>query len=249
MGGAPLTHPDEIVGDKPEAVVEPDLTPEPEAEQEEDVLAASPLFAPEPQVPPRVEEEEPARPDYAGFTMPTPQAVARSNAQAPKGRLRIDPVKTRRRQQPIMAKRVKYCRANYLRHCWKGWGSAKCSPSRSLTVKICVSWGKFWACSLRAPWRCFLRAPFSSGVKADMTMVLDDANNPFKLLPTGKTVLIQMFGTPMPGFMPPTKSVRDALIDLQAHQLGMISGIRAIIAAMLQSFNPEQLEEQAKQNG
>ncbi len=51
MGGAPLTHPDEIVGDKPEAVVEPDLTPEPEAEQEEDVLAASPLFAPEPQVP------------------------------------------------------------------------------------------------------------------------------------------------------------------------------------------------------
>ena len=36
---------------------------------------------------------------------------------------------------------------------------------------------------------------------------------------------------------------------LQAHQLGMISGIRAIIAAMLQSFNPEQLEEQAKQNG
>lgn len=52
--------------------------------------------------------------------------------------------------------------ANYLRHCWKGWGSAKCSPSRSLTAKICVSWGKFWACSLRAPWRCFLRAPFSS---------------------------------------------------------------------------------------
>ncbi len=58
-----------------------------------------------------------------------------------------------------------------------------------------------------------------------------------------------MFGTPMPGFIPPTKSVRDALIDLQAHQLGMISGIRAIIAAMLQSFNLEQLEEQAKQNG
>ena len=80
------------------------------------------------------------------------------------------------------------------------------------------------------------RSILKRGVKADMTMVLDDANNPFKLLPTGKTVLIQMFGTPMPGFMPPTKSVRDALIDLRAHQLGMISGIRAIIAAMLQSL-------------
>ncbi len=29
----------------------------------------------------------------------------------------------------------------------------------------------------------------------------------------------------------------------------MISGIRAIIAAMLQSFNPEQLEEDAKRDG
>ena len=93
------------------------------------------------------------------------------------------------------------------------------------------------------------RSILKRGVKADMTMVLDDANNPFKLLPSGKTVLMQMFGARMPGFMPPKKSVRDALIDLQAHQLGMISGIRAIIAAMLQSFNPEQLEEEAKRDG
>ncbi len=45
-------------------------------------------------------------------------------------------------------------------------------------------WGKFWACSLRAPWRCSSRSILKRGVKADMTMVLDDANNPFKLLPT-----------------------------------------------------------------
>lgn len=35
------------------------------------------------------------------------------------------------------------------------------------------------------------RSILKRGVKADMTMVLDDANNPFKLLPTGKTVLIR----------------------------------------------------------
>lgn len=93
------------------------------------------------------------------------------------------------------------------------------------------------------------RSILKRGVKADMTMVLDDANNPFKLLPSGKTVLMQMFGTRMPGFMPPAKSVRDALLDLQAHQLGMIAGIRAIIAAMLASFDPEQLEEAAKREG
>ncbi len=43
------------------------------------------------------------------------------------------------------------------------------------------------------------RSILKRGVKADMTMVLDDANNPFKLLPSGKTVLMQMFGTPDAG--------------------------------------------------
>ncbi|CAM4197063.1 type VI secretion system-associated FHA domain protein TagH [Serratia silvae] len=83
----------------------------------------------------------------------------------------------------------------------------------------------------------------------DTTMILDDANNPFKLLPSGKTVLMQMFGSKMPGFMPPEQSVRDALIDLQAHQLGMIAGIQALISAMLESFNPEYLEKKAHHEG
>lgn len=93
------------------------------------------------------------------------------------------------------------------------------------------------------------RSILKRGVKADMTMVLDDANNPFKLLPSGKTVLMQMFGTRMPGFMAADKSVRDALLDLQAHQLGMTAGIRGIIDAMLASFDPERLEEAAKREG
>ena len=58
-----------------------------------------------------------------------------------------------------------------------------------------------------------------------------------------------MYQSQMPGFMPPEQAVRDALVDLQAHQLGMIAGIRAIIAAMLQSFNPQRLEELARRDG
>ncbi|AHE72910.1 signal peptide protein [Enterobacter ludwigii] len=250
MGGAPLTHPDEIVGDKPEAVVEPELTPEPQAEQEEDVLAASPLFAPEPQVPLRVEEEEPARPDYAGFTMPTPQAVARSNAQAPKGRLRIDPVKNAASPAAHNGEKGEVLQGELLEALLEGMGLSEMQPVPQFDRENMRQLGQILGMFSQGTVALLSsRSILKRGVKADMTMVLDDANNPFKLLPTGKTVLIQMFGTPMPGFMPPTKSVRDALIDLQAHQLGMISGIRAIIAAMLQSFNPEQLEEQAKQNG
>lgn len=93
------------------------------------------------------------------------------------------------------------------------------------------------------------RSILKRGVKAEMTMILNEANNPFKILPSGKTVLMQMYQSQMPGFMQPEQAVRDALVDLQAHQLGMIAGIRAIIAAMLQSFNPQRLEDSARQDG
>lgn len=93
------------------------------------------------------------------------------------------------------------------------------------------------------------RSILKRGVKAEMTMILNEANNPFKILPSGKTVLMQIYQSQMPGFMPPEQAVRDALVDLQAHQLGMIAGIRAIIAAMLQSFNPQRLEDHAKRDG
>lgn len=93
------------------------------------------------------------------------------------------------------------------------------------------------------------RSILKRGVKAEMTMILNEANNPFKILPSGKTVLMQIYQSQMPGFMPPEQAVRDALVDLQAHQLGMIAGIRAIIAAMLQSFNPQRLEENARREG
>lgn len=245
MGGAPLTHPDDIADEKPEPKTEPAPA------QEEDVLAASPLFAPEPQEAPRA-EEEPARPDYAGFTMPTPQAVARSSAQTPKGRLRIDPVNNAASPTATAnsGEKGEVLQGELLEALLEGMGLSEMQPVPQFDRENMRQLGQILGMFSQGTVALLSsRSILKRGVKADMTMVLDDANNPFKLLPTGKTVLIQMFGTPMPGFMPPTKSVRDALIDLQAHQLGMISGIRAIIAAMLQSFNPEQLEEQAKQNG
>lgn len=240
MGGAPLTHPDEIIADQPVA------------EQEEQVPAESALFAPEPQETLHAVDEEPVRPDYAGFTLPTPQAVVRSNAQTPKGRLRIDPVKNAAPPSATAHSEDKgeVLQGELLEALLEGMGLSEMQPVPQFNRENMRQLGQILGMFSQGTVALLSsRSILKRGVKADMTMVLDDANNPFKLLPTGKTVLIQMFGTPMPGFMPPTKSVRDALIDLQAHQLGMISGIRAIIAAMLQSFNPEQLEEQAKQNG
>lgn len=237
MGGAPLTSVDAFSNEEPAKTV----ADEPDAAFDSPLLMAQP-----PQEPPAAAREEAPE-----ITLPTPQAVARQAAQTPKGRLRIDPVRHEHQAtntpQPGNGEVLQ---GELLEALLEGMGLGDMQPVPQFDKENMRQLGQMLSMFSQGTVALLSsRSILKRGVKADMTMVLDDANNPFKLLPSGKTVLMQMFGARMPGFMPPKKSVRDALIDLQAHQLGMISGIRAIIAAMLQSFNPEQLEEEAKRDG
>lgn len=81
-------------------------------------------------------------------------------------------------------------------------------------------------------------------VKAELTMMLDKENNPLKLLPDAKTVLKQMFGPPFPGFMTCERAVDDTFHDLQAHQMGMLAGMRAALNQLLRNFSPEVVDRQ-----
>ncbi|EMW0829733.1 type VI secretion system-associated FHA domain protein TagH [Klebsiella aerogenes] len=237
MGGAPLTSVDAFSNEEPAKTI----ADEPDAAFDSPLLMAQP-----PQEPPAAAREEAPE-----ITLPTPQAVARQAAQTPKGRLRIDPV--RHEHQATSTPQPgngEVLQGELLEALLEGMGLGDMQPVPQFDKENMRQLGQMLSMFSQGTVALLSsRSILKRGVKADMTMVLDDANNPFKLLPSGKTVLMQMFGARMPGFMPPKKSVRDALIDLQAHQLGMISGIRAIIAAMLQSFNPEQLEEEAKRDG
>ncbi|MFV9094886.1 type VI secretion system-associated FHA domain protein TagH [Klebsiella aerogenes] len=237
MGGVPLTSVDAFSNEEPAKTV----ADEPDAAFDSPLLMAQP-----PQEPPAAAREEAPE-----ITLPTPQAVARQAAQTPKGRLRIDPV--RHEHQATSTPQPgngEVLQGELLEALLEGMGLGDMQPVPQFDKENMRQLGQMLSMFSQGTVALLSsRSILKRGVKADMTMVLDDANNPFKLLPSGKTVLMQMFGARMPGFMPPKKSVRDALIDLQAHQLGMISGIRAIIAAMLQSFNPEQLEEEAKRDG
>ncbi|SFU73581.1 type VI secretion system-associated FHA domain protein TagH [Xenorhabdus koppenhoeferi] len=90
-----------------------------------------------------------------------------------------------------------------------------------------------------------LRNQFKRKSDADMNEALSDVYNPFKLLPSGQSVLALIFGGYVPGFMPSEEATQDILTELQAHQLGMIAGIHAIAADLLHSFNPVILEQTA----
>ncbi|MDM0007446.1 type VI secretion system-associated FHA domain protein TagH [Variovorax sp. J22G73] len=93
------------------------------------------------------------------------------------------------------------------------------------------------------------RAMLKREVRAEITMIVDEENNPFKILPNGRAVLMQMFGARMPGFLPPEAAVHDALGDLQSHQLGMVAGMRAALLTLLKSFDPAVLARDTPHDG
>jgi FHA domain-containing protein len=93
------------------------------------------------------------------------------------------------------------------------------------------------------------RAMLKREVRAEITMIVDEENNPFKILPNGRAVLMQMFGARMPGFLSPEAAVHDALGDLQSHQLGMVAGMRAALLTVLKRFDPGALASETPHDG
>lgn len=93
------------------------------------------------------------------------------------------------------------------------------------------------------------RAMLKREVRAEITMIVDEENNPFKILPNGRAVLMQMFGARMPGFLTPEAAVHDALGDLQSHQLGMVAGMRAALLTLLHRFDPGGLDKATPHDG
>ncbi|WPH14332.1 type VI secretion system-associated FHA domain protein TagH [Variovorax paradoxus] len=93
------------------------------------------------------------------------------------------------------------------------------------------------------------RAMLKREVRAEITMIVDEENNPFKILPNGRAVLMQMFGARMPGFLSPEAAVHDALGDLQSHQLGMVAGMRAALLTVLKRFDPSALNTATPHDG
>jgi FHA domain-containing protein len=93
------------------------------------------------------------------------------------------------------------------------------------------------------------RAMLKREVRAEITMIVDEENNPFKILPNGRAVLMQMFGARMPGFLAPEAAVHDALGDLQSHQLGMVAGMRAALLTLLKRFDPAAMNSTTPHDG
>ena len=89
-----------------------------------------------------------------------------------------------------------------------------------------------------------MRAAAKTELHADLTMIQVRGNNPLKFSPDTAVALKMLLQPPMQGFMSGPAALRDAVIDLQSHQVGVMAGMRAALAAVLERFDPVQLETQ-----
>lgn len=87
------------------------------------------------------------------------------------------------------------------------------------------------------------RQEFKREVRAQVTMIAAQANNPLKFSPTVEVALAHLLGPGVRGFMPAEAAMRDAYQDLRAHEFGVMVGIRAALEHVIRQFEPEALEQ------
>jgi len=87
------------------------------------------------------------------------------------------------------------------------------------------------------------RQEFKREVRAEVTMIAAQANNPLKFSPTVDVALTHLLGPGVRGFMPAEAAMRDAFDDLRSHQFGVMVGMRAALARLIERFGPEELEK------
>jgi len=89
------------------------------------------------------------------------------------------------------------------------------------------------------------RATVKREVRANVTIISPERNNPLKFSPDVDVALLYLLGHVHPGFMAAEEAVRQAFADLSSHQVGVISGMRAALSLVLERFDPQTINRNA----
>ena len=79
--------------------------------------------------------------------------------------------------------------------------------------------------------------------RVDMTMISVRSNNPLKFFPNVESAMTQLLTNAMAGYLPAVPAMEGAFVDLKAHELAVMAGMRAALAAVLHRFDPAQIEQ------
>jgi type VI secretion system FHA domain protein len=84
---------------------------------------------------------------------------------------------------------------------------------------------------------------------ASATLIQTRQNNPLKFAPDAEAALALLLAPPRRGFVAPLSALEDAFDDLHAHEVALLAGMRAALAAVLDRFAPQALEARLADQG
>ncbi|MCF6305841.1 MAG: type VI secretion system-associated FHA domain protein TagH [Rhodobacteraceae bacterium] len=87
------------------------------------------------------------------------------------------------------------------------------------------------------------RASIKSEFRLGQTMISPDGNNPIKFSISGDQAVEAMLKPNMPGYLSAEKAAKEAMDDIKAHEVAMMTGMQAAIKNMLAKFDPAMLSE------
>ena len=87
-----------------------------------------------------------------------------------------------------------------------------------------------------------MRARAKNEMQAEMTMLQVRDNNPLKFSPEAGLALEMLLKPAGRGFLEGPAALRDALTDLQSHQVGMTAAMRSVLQAVLERLDPAKIE-------
>lgn len=86
------------------------------------------------------------------------------------------------------------------------------------------------------------RTNIKSEFRMSMTTIQAVENNPLKFSINVQEAIRNMFLNTSPSYLPPIEAVREGFEDIEGHQLAVMAGTQAAIAALMKRFQPEFLE-------
>ncbi len=87
------------------------------------------------------------------------------------------------------------------------------------------------------------RASIKSEFRLGQTMISPDGNNPIKFSISGDQAVEAMLKPNMPGYLDAEKAAKEAMDDIKAHEVAMMTGMQAAIKNLLAKFDPATLSE------
>ena len=206
-----------------------------------DILAGTLRPVPPPSVPDHGPEI------FTPYAPPTakPEPVVKSEAPPPVGaRPSAPPAAVGPPTQPVPVSAVPAGSEEQalLRAFLQGAGISGTHAAKSLTPDTMEAIGKLLREAVHGTLDLLrARGLTKSEMRADVTMIMAQDNNPLKFSPTVEAALTHLLAPQMHGFMPPLRAMKDAYDDLRAHQLGLLAGMRAALEEVFARFAPQEL--------